>query len=101
MEKENSLMLHIRNNALGKTLKKNAATAMWLNPENLYMTKWLTNKVYDIHIQMVATKELKDDFTKSKKIVLNFENLDVKVEAEYRPSFHRKVMPECIFSPVL
>ena len=73
---------------LKEVLDKTTILGIWLKLESLYMTKSLTNKLYQL--QMGEGMTIKDHLDLSNKIILDLKSANVKIEDE-----NQVVLPLC------
>ncbi|CAM8912019.1 unnamed protein product [Rhodiola kirilowii] len=75
-----SIILHLGDKVLREVAKEKTAAAVWLKLESLYMTKSLTNKVYLKALS--GDKDLDESLDEFSKIILDLENLEIKIDDE-------------------
>ena len=79
-----ALVLSLGDKVLIEISKKKTAAAVWLKIENLYMTKslakrlFLKQKLYTF--KMVFGKSLEDHLDDFNKIILDLENIEIKID---------------------
>lgn len=81
-----ALILSLGDKVLQEVSKETTAAAIWVRLEHLYMTKFLANRLFLKQklytFKMISGKSIEyriDDFN---KIVLDLENIEIKVEDE-------------------
>ena len=80
------LILSLSDKVLREVSKEKTAAALWLKLENLYMTKSLANRLYLKQrlytLKMAPGKSLEDHMDDFNKIILDLENIEIKIEDE-------------------
>lgn len=87
LDKVHSLMiLSLRDKVLREVSKEKIAIAIWLKLKNMYMTKSLANMLYLKQklytFKMSTWRSLEDHLNDFNKIILDLENIEIKIDDE-------------------
>src|SRR3954466_14904633 len=92
IEKAHSaILLSLGDMVLRQVSKETTASGLWVKLESLYMTKLLVNRLYLkqalYSFKMVEDKVLAEQLDMFNKLILDLENIDVKIDEEGQRPF--------------